>query len=183
LPLWDIRLHSRYRSTELLTPLSEVPAHLSLDGVWKLRFQPTVNNYYTSLILTDLNLNIREHVQVTTASESVETSALVEGRDYVCKISPITKLGAIPASDPVSVSLRSIAFSVTTVFKQLLDTVLSAMESSGGESAMDRGRSSPPQARAGEEEEANAIPTLPILGFFILSGLLGLFGIQRLAHR
>ena len=31
-------------------------------------------------------------------------------------------------------------------------------------------------------EEAKPIPTLPMLGFFILSGLLGLFGIRRLAH-
>ena len=32
-------------------------------------------------------------------------------------------------------------------------------------------------------EEAKPIPTLTILGVFILSGLLGLFGIRRLANR
>ena len=34
-----------------------------------------------------------------------------------------------------------------------------------------------------DDEDAESIPTLPMLGFFILSGLLGLFGIRRLANR
>ena len=33
------------------------------------------------------------------------------------------------------------------------------------------------------DEDAQPIPSLPMLGFFILSGLLGLFGIRRLVHR
>ena len=39
-----------------------------------------------------------------------------------------------------------------------------------------------PNAREANED-AQPIPSLPMLGFFILSGLLGLFGIRRLAHR
>jgi hypothetical protein len=34
-----------------------------------------------------------------------------------------------------------------------------------------------------DDPDARPIPTLTMLGFFILSGLLGLFGIRRLAHR
>ena len=183
LPLWDIRVHSRYRSTELLTPLSEVPDDLLLDGVWKLRFQPTINDYFTSWILTNLNLDIREQVKVTTESDFVETSGLVPDRDYVCKISPITKLGAKPASDPVTVSLASIALSVTAVFNQLLDTVLSFTQTSSDGSAVDRSESRPPEARAGEKDEAKAIPTLPTFVLFILSGLIGLSGIRRFAQQ
>ena len=35
----------------------------------------------------------------------------------------------------------------------------------------------------GADKDAKPIPTLPMLGFFILSGLLGLFGVRRLANR
>ncbi len=46
-------------------------------------------------------------------------------------------------------------------------------------------RSPEPAERPADEHngEPESIPTLPILGFFILSGLLGLFGIRRLANR
>ena len=45
-------------------------------------------------------------------------------------------------------------------------------------------RSPAPSAKHADEhiEEPESIPTLPMLGFFILCGLLGLFGIRRLAH-
>ena len=39
------------------------------------------------------------------------------------------------------------------------------------------------EAELSASEEAKPIPTLPMLGLFILGGLLGLLGIQRLAHR
>ena len=39
------------------------------------------------------------------------------------------------------------------------------------------------EAELRASEQAKPIPTLSMLGLFILSGLLGLFGIRRLANR
>ena len=189
LPLWDRTLHSTNKPFNPMTPLIPVPHDLLLDGTWTLSVRPPPDIIEGMLTgdgsVYDLVLKIDERVIATSYSRTIESAGFVQGRDYDCKISPITKLGAIPASDPFSMNLASIPFSVTTIFKQLLDSVLSITQTSGNDSSIDSGRSRPPQARAGEEEEEkpNAIPTLPMLGLFILSGLLGLFGIRRLAHR
>ena len=68
--------------------------------------------------------------------------------------------------------------SVETVFLELLDTIL-------GFSGSAEDRTTPPASREPpeEQEEPESIPTFPMLGFFILRGLLGLFGILRLVHR
>ena len=79
-------------------------------------------------------------------------------------------------SDPESIIVPP---SATTLFNQLLDTVLSTTQTSDGGSAMDRIGSMPPQARAGDKNETEAIPTLPTFVLLILSGLIGLFGIRR----
>ena len=55
--------------------------------------------------------------------------------------------------------------------------VLSAMASESARMARDA------EVEVRASEEAKPIPTLTILGAFILSGLLGLFGIRRLAGR
>ena len=81
-------------------------------------------------------------------------------------------------SDPESIIVPP---SATTLFNQLLDTVLGTTQTSVGGSATDRSASRPPQAREGDKNETKAIPTFPTFVLLILIGLIGLFGIRRFA--
>jgi len=153
----------------------------SMDGDWLLSIEDIdVGPLVREGVLNSWGIRITEEVTASGANSPIEVTGITQGREYQCRVAPVTKLGKVPESEPFIINP-----SATTVFIRLLDTVLKTTHSSDSQSAMDSGRSRPPQARAGEEEveKPNAIPTLPMLGLFILSGLLGLFGIRRLAHR
>ena len=153
----------------------------TMDGDWVLSIEDIdVGPLVREGVLNSWGIRITEELSATGAGSPIAVTGKTQGREYQCRVAPVTKLGKVPESEPFIVNP-----SATTVFSRLLDTVLRATHSLDSQSAMDSGRSRPPQARAGEEEveKPNAIPTLPMLGLFILSGLLGLFGIRRLAHR
>jgi len=151
----------------------------SMDSDWVLSIEDIdVGPLVREGVLNSWGLRISEEVTASGTSSPIEVTGITQGREYQCKVAPVTRLGKVPESEPFIVNP-----SAATVFIRLLDSVLKTTQSTDSESAMDSGRLEQPQARVGQDDEPNAIPTLPMLGLFILSGLLGLFGIRRLAHR
>ena len=149
-----------------------------MDGEWVLRVEDVdIGPVVREGVLNSWGLRITEEVTASGTSSPIEVTGITRGREYQCRVAPVTKLGKIPESEPFIANP-----SATTVFLQLLDTVLSTTQTSDGGSAMDRSGSMPPQARVGENDEANAIPTLPTFVLFILSGLIDLFGIRQFAR-
>ena len=73
----------------------------------------------------------------------------------------------------------------TSRFSGLLDSVLTTLKTRAG--ATDETPPARPAEKIddaeGSENDVRAIPALPMAGFFILSGLVGLFGIRQLANR
>ena len=109
--------------------------------------------------LSDPSLSMRMSATKKAASESVVWQIALEDT---------------ASDDPASSDVVEITFS------NMLKTVQEFLGTSS-----ETATSKAPAAREApeEQEEPESIPTLPMLGLFILSGLLGLFGIRRLAGR
>ena len=151
----------------------------SMDGEWVLRVEDLdAGPLVREGVLNSWGLRITEEVTASGVSSPIEVTGITRGREYQCRVAPVTKLGKVPKSEPFIVNP-----SATTVFNQLLDTVLSTTQTSDVGSAVDRSESRPPQARVEEKDATKAIPTLPTFVLFILSGLIGLFGIRRFAQQ
>lgn len=164
-----------------LTPENslEIISSEPMDGEWVLRVEDVdIGPVVREGVLNSWGLRITEEVTASGIGSPIAVTGITQGREYQCRVAPVTKLGKVPESEPLIVNP-----SAATVFNQLLDTVLSTTRGSGKNSSVDKNGARPAQGREGENDDANAIPTLPTFALFMLSGLISLFGIRRFTQQ
>lgn len=109
---------------------------------------------------------------------------LSNGTAYTFTVSATNEAGQGPDSDSSNaVTPNNAPPGPEVTFLQLLDTVESMMHVTTGHSAEKDGLLRQASERQDIPTDAEPIPVIPTLGFFLLSGLLGLLGIRRLANR
>lgn len=185
LTLWDkpvtddTELVETYPTT--LTPVTSFATleGENLNGEWVLSVSDTVSKYGTyDGALFHWEVRLTQGVRASVISSPAKLDGLSRGVEYECVVAPLSELGNVPESEPFIVNP-----SAATVFNQLLDTVLSTTRGSGKNSSVDKNGARPAQGREGENDDANAIPTLPTFALFMLSGLISLFGIRRFTQQ
>jgi hypothetical protein len=109
---------------------------------------------------------------------------LSNGTAYTFTVSATNEAGQGPDSDSSNaVTPNNAPPGPEVTFLQLLDTVESMMHVTTGHSAEKDGLLRQASERQDIPKDAEPIPVIPTPGFFLLSGLLGLLGIRRLANR
>ena len=185
LTLWDkavtedTELVGMYPTT--LTPVTSFTTleGEDLNGEWVLSVSDTVSKYGTyDGRLFHWEVRLTQGVRASVISSPAELNGLSRGVEYECVVAPLSELGNVPESEPFIVNP-----SAATMFNQLLDTVLSTTRGSGKNSSVDKNGARPAQGREGENDDANAIPTLNTFALFMLSGLISLFGIRRFTQQ
>ena len=91
-----------------LTPVDSLSsiARQEMDGDWLLSIEDVVvGSTVSEGVLNSYGISITEELARSGDGSPIELLAATRGRDYTCTVAPVTKLGVLPLSDAIMVSV------------------------------------------------------------------------------